>query len=890
LASIATHRAIARIEAGDEPGAVVERAGPAARGRLERVAPVYAVATAIALGDGLGNFRIFAPLWIAIAISAGAAVAFAAARRRLGYLLALAALAAVSTVPVAHLLASRAGAGSLRAFADGSTVTIEGTVVREPEHLDDRTRLYVAVARAGDSAARLRAASGRVRITSADDAAFRAGDELRLTGRIRFPRNNGDWGEFDYEGFMARQGIAATMTARAASFGTPAFERIGYHPSFPASEVETIRGRIGAFIDATLPPPERAEMRALVIGDRGGITDELRNTFARTGMAHLLVISGLHLSFVAAAVFALLRLLMMAFPGLASRGYANKTAALGAALAVCAYAAIAGHHISTARALVMVLSYMFAVIIDRAREALASLALAAIVICIALPGSTADVGFQLSFASVIAIILGMRRFAAWSERRWRRAHLAGERRSGARRAGEVMVGYVAVSFWALAGTAPLTAYHFNQFSMVGLAANAVVVPIMGFGATLCGLGAAALSFIWTAPARALLELAGLLLAASNRLAAWFVEWPAAWSRIFTPTIPELLIAYAGLLLWLTAPLAGVARPGDQNEKEGPDVRAAPRTGWTLRAACAFGLALALATDAAWWIHDRYFSPDLRVSFLSVGEGDAAVVRFPGARVMLIDAGAAYRSYDYGERVVARYLWSRKIMRVDYLVLSHPDADHFGGFAFIARNFDPAEFWAVRAPSADVSYAALLGVLASDRVRLRLIDSDTPPAKMGGARIEALGPEPDRAPTRNNSSMVLRIDYGAMSFLFTGDIETPAEHVLLARGGELHATVLKVPHHGSASSSSAGFVEAVRPALAVISDGYVNRFHFPARGVVARYRDSGAIVLRTDLAGAVFVDTDRWGARIESYRGPGIQIRAGGGRSGGETARSTTARY
>ncbi len=178
-----------------------------------------------------------------------------------------------------------------------------------------------------------------------------------------------------------------------------------------------MRARIGGFIDANLAGEERAEMRALVIGDRGGIGEALRQRFALTGLAHMLVISGLHLGFVAAAAFSLVRLLMMLFPGLTARGYANKAAALAAALAASTYAAIAMPHVSTARALVMVLAYALAVIADRARALLASLALAAIVICLALPGSTADIGFQLSFASVLAIVLGMRRFAPWWRRR-----------------------------------------------------------------------------------------------------------------------------------------------------------------------------------------------------------------------------------------------------------------------------------------------------------------------------------------------------------------------------------------------------------------------------------------------------------------------------------------
>ena len=164
---------------------------------------------------------------------------------------------------------------------------------------------------------------------------------------------------------------------------------------------------------------------------------------------------------------------MMLFPGLANRGYANKFAAIAAMLAVCAYASIAGHHVSTIRALVMVLAYMMAVTIDRSSEAIASLALAAIVICVALPGSTADIGFQLSFVSVIAIVLGMRRFAAWFAAPQAPRRLAGEPSSHGWTFAEFAAGYLAVSFWAMVGTAPLTAFHFNQFAIVGLVANAV---------------------------------------------------------------------------------------------------------------------------------------------------------------------------------------------------------------------------------------------------------------------------------------------------------------------------------------------------------------------------------------------------------------------------------
>src|SRR5262249_6818187 len=157
-----------------------------------------------------------------------------------------------------------------------------------------------------------------------------------------------------------------------------------------------------------------------------------------------------------------------------------------------------------------------------------------------------------------------------------------------------------------------TAYHFNQVAAVGLIANAVVVPIMGLGATVLGLGASLLSFIWLAPAAAILGVAGALVDASNRLAAGFGQLPFAWARAFTPTLLELAIAYAMLLIWLTAPIRGVAASARS-----------PAITNRMRAVCAIVLVIGAIADSAWWVHDRFYDPKLRVTFLSVGEGDSA---------------------------------------------------------------------------------------------------------------------------------------------------------------------------------------------------------------------------------------------------------------------------
>ncbi len=821
-----------------------------------RCPPIYVVAIAVALGDALGNLGFDAPIWIAVWLSAGAFGLFLIRVPGVGVAMAAIAIAAATTEPVHQMMMPASDALSIRNFSEGSMLMVEGHLIREPEHFPDKMRLYVGVDRASEEGGAAGPAHGVIRLTMIRPGAFRLGDRVRFQGRIRFPRNFGDPGEFDYEAFMRREGIDATMLALKGRASTEV-QIIAHHRVFPGSAIEEIRTHIAMFIDRNLDDPAASEMRALIIGDRGGIDEKMHETFGRTALAHLLVIGGLHLSMVGAAVFGLMRLAMLMFPAIALRGWANKFAAMAAALVVIAYASIAGHHVLTTRALIMVLAYMFAVVIDRPREAVASLALACIIICIAIPGSSADIGFELSFASVLTIVLGMRRYAAWLERR--RADRAGIATSQVEQAREWALGYVAVSFWAMLGVAPLTALYFNQFSIVGLVANAVVVPIMGFGGTVIGLAAAAISFVWMPGAVAMLWVAGRFIVAGNLLASWFGEWPMAWVRVFTPTSIEIALAYALLFTWLMWPRRRVA-----NAK------------WTerlgLRHAILAGLALAVVLDAKWWFDERYRSGDLRVTFLSVGEGDAAVVRFPGARVMVIDGGPAWRDFDLGERVVARYLWARKVMHVDWLALSHPDQDHFGGLDFIARNFSPDEFWEIAVENHDASYEHFLATLYELKVPIHQVDSSSPSRYVDGVDLVAMNPRATASTSRNNASMVLRLEYHGTSFLFTGDLEAPGEAALVSSSANLQSTVLKVPHHGSHSSSSAGFVEASHPKLAVISLGYRNRFHFPAPEVIDRYRSQDARIMRTDDDGAIEVNVRPTGTSIRGYRsGIGAKI-------------------
>jgi competence protein ComEC len=237
--------------------------------------------------------------------------------------------------------------------------------------------------------------------------------------------------------------------------------------------------------------------------------------------------------------------------------------------------------------------------------------------------------------------------------------------------------------------------------------------------------------------------------------------------------------------------------------------------------------------------------------------------------MLIDGGGTFRgTFDPGERIVAPYLWRQKIMHLDYVALSHPDRDHFGGLIFVVRNFAPAQFWTAGADSEDESYAELLAAVRASSAQQRLCDSASPPLTIASVSVRCVGPLHGVAElTHNNSSMVLRITYGREGFLFAGDVEAKGEHELVASATDLRATILKVPHHGSRTSSSAAFIRAVHPEVAVISLGYLNRFHFPAPEVLQRYHDDGVRVLRTDADGAISVAAEKSAIRVSTFRHP-----------------------
>jgi competence protein ComEC len=376
-----------------------------------------------------------------------------------------------------------------------------------------------------------------------------------------------------------------------------------------------------------------------------------------------------------------------------------------------------------------------------------------------------------------------------------------------------------VSAAAQLAVVPISLAHFNQLSTIGVLANLAVVPLAGLAAVL-GLVAVA---------------AGLV---SATLSGWFfaAAWPAL---LLLRGVVAAAAAVPGAVIHLPAPGAGaivayvaaLALGWLAWHRRGTHRRLARRL-----AAVAGALVIASALSTLWPAL-RPADGRLRVTVLDVGQGDAIVVEGPDGRTVLVDAGAGgpYR-LDAGERVVAPFLWNRGVLRLQAVVLTHADIDHAGGIHAVRERFTVREAW----------------------------DGSGRPLGLGGALIMPLATAGD---SRNDSARVLRVDFGLASLLLASDLEAAGEQALVLSGAPLGATGLKVAHHGSRTSSTPALLDAVRPSLAIVSVGARNPYGHPDPGVLARLAASGAHVYRTDLDGAVLLETDghtltatRWATR------------------------------
>ena len=663
------------------------------------------------------------------------------------------------------------------------------------------------------------------------------GDRIRFVAKLRIPRNFGNPGEFDYAGNLAREGIYATGYVENERW----IAVLGNEPQHGLRlMVERLRDKIRDFIDGS-GMENSAIIKALIIGEEGGISQETRNSFNITATTHILSISGLHIGIVALAAYWVTFQLLRLSAKLTLAVNIRKLAAVSGIIPVLLYGAMAGFSVPTLRSVIMVLIFIIAVLADRERSLYNTLAVAALIILIMSPQAPYDISFQLSFISVLAILYLVPKIQTlWKQRE--NMHKLLPPHPARKLFANYFLSPLAVSIAASLGTAPFVAWHFHRVSLIGIFANLIAVPLMGFAAVILGFISCLGSFFNQSAALIILKLADISINVSLWIVDLFAEIPYASVFTTTPTITEAILFYLLIICVVEFNKARLFQ---------------------------YGIAvvmLCFIVDYSFWHYGLNHNPNLKVTFISVGQGDSALVEFPYGKRMLIDGGGFYKEdFDVGERIIAPFLWKNKIKKIDYLILSHPQTDHMKGLNFIAKRFDVKEFrWNGEAGN-DWTYTELMQALDTHHIKKFITNSSTPPLNINGVHISFLNPSQGSHLDVNNNSLVVKLKYKDVSLLFTGDIGAAGESALLNQDKDIGATILKVPHHGSRTSSTIDFLNKVKPELAVASVGYINPFGFPHPEIAQRYKDLNISLLRTDIMGAITIETDGKEKRIISYR-------------------------
>jgi competence protein ComEC len=802
-------------------------------------------------GICLGYANEIPRTWVLASLAAGfvlSLLCFLTRRNVLTFFLIGFCFFALGTLEIVDMLYDDPAPDHIVHWAEKGKIVLDGVVCENPRVSEDRTALVLEATRvSGEGFSQ--GVSGKLLLSVGENTRqFKYGDLIRTEVRLGQPRSFGNPGAFNYERHLRLQGIRVRGFVNEP--GKIVLIREGQgNPAMQA--MEQFRTRIRERIRSQAPFPEGTLIQAMTLGEQSEIPRDIQDRFNRTGTSHIIAISGFNVGMIALITFFLIRSLLKTSEYLLLRYNVQKLSALFAFAPVVFYAFVAGLGMSTVRALLMTLALLVTILMGRGRDLLNTLALAAFTILVLSPAALFDISFQLSFMAVASILLLMpgitERLTAWKNGAETRIG-----RLGRKILADVSL-FVAVSAACTLGTLPFIVYYFNRISNITLAANLVLVPILGFVVLPFAMLLIIVAPLSPVLSAWLIDITTVLTRLCLDINDWFAALPGSSSIVTTPTIPELIAYY--VILIAAALLMGL--PG--------------RTTWDThifwtrqKLTVAMALAVVFLVGDMAWLHQKLQNREtLRVTFLNVGHASAALVEFPGGSRMLVDGGGSYDDrFDVGHYVVAPFLWHERIGKIDTVVLTHPHPDHVNGLPYILDNFDVKEVWS----SGDEAIVHW-GTVFAEKIRQkgiahRLLTSKSAPIEIGGVRISILNPgRGSPADTDlddreiNERALVMQIRWGEAVFLLPSDIGEPTERVLTDRYRTLASGVLLAPHHGSAYSSSQPFLRAVRPETIVISTGRPVR-----EDVLERFRKTGAALYRTDVHGAIRITTD--GRRYE----------------------------
>ncbi len=659
---------------------------------------------------------------------------------------------------------------------------------------------------------------------SANDSTLRIteNENLFIRGNLVWPIGSRNPGDFDYKRYLLFRGIDAQLRVRRDGRIT----KLGDAKETAWTPVEYVK-RARRFIDSRLETVSDSQtwsiMRGLLLGDRSEIDPEITEEFARSGIIHILAVSGLHVGLLMGVCFGTASLL----------GLRKQQIFVVTLIIVWFYAVITGLKPPVTRASLMATLFLFGKLRDKQINGLNIVGAAALCVLIFRPGDLFQVGFQLSFSAVLGILLLYPRLESGVKR------MPGVPAMMRNKIGKFVLGILMVSLAAQIGTAPFSVWHFGRISLVGVGANLLAIPLV-----------------------TLLLPASLLYLATALTPAVISDWTEFACHFLAQSVIVTgdyfgRMAFASIdnwrppLWWLPLYISVVALIFYGTQRKIRFI------------AC---LALFAGLNLHIWQKVVSDAPELRITVLDVGQGDCIFVEFPNGKTLLVDAGPASPEFDAGERYILPFLERHGFEKIDMAVISHPHLDHFGGLVAIASKIQIKDV-----VFADLNYESevfqrMMHQLDSLKTPSSIVRRGDVIDAFAPATIMVFGPSRQNAARQkhlNDASIALQIRYGETTFLFTGDAEEDGEAALIPYADLLRSQFLKAGHHGSRTSSTNEFLQHVQPRWTAMSLGAMNKFGHPNFEVTQRLAKLGSDTLRTDLNGALqFVSNGR---RIERIR-------------------------
>ncbi len=674
---------------------------------------------------------------------------------------------------------------------------------------------------------------------------FLPGDYVIVYGRVMTPRGYLIPGRISEAERLAKQGLYVVMTSMSIEKYNTSFSMWRFPMWLQRQLSNTMVQQLG-------DNDRSGILRSMTFGDRSSLKGSTKDILYQSGIGHVVAVSGLHLASTALFVFFVTRKLWSFVDWLSLRIEPNHVACIICGSTAVLYTLITGARVSTIRALIIVLVMLMGLWMQRRSRLSCSLSFAALLILLCSTQTLFEGSFLFSFAAVITLI------CIPSQHHKSNFNDAQQHRMF-KRIKQRMVVLIIASAWITLALMPISAMLFGTIQLGGVLANPLVIPLVEFIALPLGLLGTLFMFVEPHFGGLLLDVSGFSVSVMNTIASWITT--LEWSWDFAPiTFWEAFVFLLGIL--------GVFFSIKIN-------RLYIKTGVIIT--IVFSL-ICFGVE----INKRHVDPEanLRVTFLDVGHGDATVLELPHGTTWLIDSGGLPFVVDRGRskqekdryaetpgiRAVVAYLKYRHIQNIDLVVVSHPHPDHFRGLRAVARYATINKLW-VAAPCTDSRWSyefnALIQMMKKQGTTI-IFPTLNDSYEMDNVVIKALAPvyeknyaACDPVSSINDNSLVVDVTYAGKHILFTGDIEEEGEELLFQHHRTLDVDIVKVPHHGSKTSSTSKFVSWLKPQFAVISCGLANRFGFPNQAVLERWTRVGTTIYRTDLHGSVtsMIDSD-----------------------------------